>query len=108
MSKGGPDREAVDAINQVIDRANGHQPNPNYPLLTTNMTREQFDKAVINERSYELCFEYDRWCDMLRKRIIPEVTRYYYLVNFTEADYLFPIPEVEMRLNPNMTQNPGY
>ena len=108
MSKGGPTQEAVDAINQVIDRANGHEPNPAYPLLTTNLTRDQFDRAVINERSYELCFEFDRWFDMCRKRIIPEVVRDFNLVNFTEADYLFPIPEVEIRLNPNMEQNPGY
>lgn len=108
MSKGGPTQEAVDAINLVIDRANGHAPNPDYPLLTMSMTQDEFDKAVINERSYELCFEYDRWCDICRKRIIPEVVRLEYLVNFTEDDYLFPIPEVETRLNPNMTQNPGY
>jgi starch-binding outer membrane protein, SusD/RagB family len=108
MSKGGPTQAAVDAINKVINRANGYQPNPAYPLLTTNMSKEDFDKAVIQERSFELCFEYDRWPDMVRKRIIPQVVRKHYLVNFTEADYLFPIPESEMRLNPNMVQNPGY
>ena len=108
MSKGGPTQEAVNAINQVINRANGYEPNPAYPLLTTSMSRDEFDKAVINERSYELCFEYDRWCDMVRKRIIPEVVREHLLVNFSEKIYLFPIPEVETRLNPNMEQNPGY
>lgn len=108
MANGGPTQAAVDAINQVIDRANGYVPNPEYPLLTTGMSRDEFDMAVINERSYELCFEYDRWTDMVRKRIIPDVVRDFYLVNFTEADYLFPIPESEIRLNPNMEQNPGY
>ncbi len=108
MAKGGPTQAAVDAINQVIDRANGHEPNPEYPLLTIDMSKDEFDRAVINERSYELCFEYDRWTDMLRKRIIPEVVREFYLVNFTEDDYLYPIPESDTRLNPNMEQNPGY
>ena len=61
MANGGPTQAAVDAINQVIDRANGNLPNPDYPLLTTSMTKEAFDKAVINERSYELCYEFDRW-----------------------------------------------
>ena len=28
--------------------------------------------------------------------------------NFSEADYLFPIPENDIRLNPSLTQNPGY
>jgi len=108
MSKGGPTQEACDAINKVIDRANGHEPNPDYPLLTTSMSKADFDKAVIQERNFELCFEYDRWCDICRKRILPEVTRPYYLVNFKESCYLYPIPEVETRLNPNMEQNPGY
>ncbi len=108
MANGSPTQAAVDAINLVIDRANGYEPNPEYPLLTTNMSRDEFDMAVINERSYELCFEYDRWTDMLRKRIIPDVVRDFYLVNFSEADYLYPIPESDVRLNPNMEQNPGY
>jgi hypothetical protein len=108
MANGGPTQAAVNAINQVINRANDYEPNPDYPLLTVNMSRDEFDKAVINERSYELCFEYDRWTDMLRKRIIPEVVRDFYLVNFTEDDYLYPIPESDIRLNPNMEQNPGY
>ena len=108
MSKGAPSQAAVDAINSVIDRANDYQPNPNYPLLSTNMTKEAFDKAVIHERSLELCFEYDRWNDIVRKRILYEVTREEYKQNYSENDYLFPIPESEIRLNPNMKQNPGY
>lgn len=108
MAKGGPTQEAVDAINAVILRANDYEANPDYPLLTTNMSKEEFDKAVIHERNLELCFEYDRWMDIIRKRILYEVSRESYRVNFTEDDYLFPIPEYEMRLNPNMTQNPGY
>ncbi len=108
MANGGPTQAAVDAVNQVINRANGYQTNPDYPLLTVNMSQDEFDDAVIAERSYELCFEYDRWTDMLRKRIIPEVVRDHYLVNFSEADYLYPIPESDVRLNPNMEQNPGY
>ena len=72
------------------------------------MTQEAFDKAVIHERNLELCFEYDRWHDIVRKRILYEVTREEYKQNFSESDYLFPIPESEIRLNPNIEQNPGY
>lgn len=108
MSKGGPTQDAVDAINAVINRANDYQPNPDYPLLTTSMSRDEFDKAVIHERNLELCFEYDRWHDLIRKRILYEATREAYKHNFSEDDYLFPIPESETRLNPNMVQNPGY
>jgi starch-binding outer membrane protein, SusD/RagB family len=108
MANGGPTQPAVDAVNQLINRANGYEVNPDYPLLTTAMSRDDFDKAVIAERSYELCFEYDRWPDMLRKRIIPDVVRPEYVANFSPHIYLFPIPESEIRLNPNIEQNPGY
>lgn len=108
MASGGPTQAAVDAVNQIIDRANGYEINPNHPQVTTSMSRDEFDRAVIHERSLELCFEYDRWLDMVRKRIIPEVVREEYLHNFSEKIYLFPIPESETRLNPNMVQNPGY
>ena len=108
MAKGAPTQEAVDAINAVINRANDYKPNPSYPLLTTNMSKEEFDKAVIHERNLELCFEFDRWHDIIRKRILPEVIRESYRQNVSDADYLFPIPDREIRLNPKMEQNPGY
>jgi hypothetical protein len=107
MSKGAPTQAAVEAINQVIDRANDYLPNPNYPKLTTNMTKESFDKAVIKERNFELCFEQDRYFDLLRKRMLGEVNPQY-SANFSEDDYLWPIPLNDLRLNPLLTQNPGY
>lgn len=108
MSKGGPTQEAVDAVNAVINRANNYEENPNYPLLTTSMLKEKFDEAVIFERNLELCFENDRWFDLIRKRILQEKTRIEYRPNFSEHIYLFPIPESEVRLNENIKQNPGY
>ncbi len=108
MVNGGPTQEAVDAINKVIARANGYEENPNHPELTTSMSQEEFDEAVIQERNLELCFEYDRWFDIVRKRILDEVSRPEIMQNFSENDYLFPVPESELRLNENMTQNPGY
>lgn len=109
MSKGGPTQEAVDAVNMIINRANGYVPNDNEPLLTTSMTKEDFDKAVIQERNLELCFEYDRWFDICRKRILPDVCyRQKQLDNYTVDDYLFPIPEADLRLNELLVQNPGY
>lgn len=114
MAAGGanPPQSAVDAINQVINRANGYQPNAAHPLLTTSMTRDAFDAAVIQERSWELVFENcDRWFDICRKRILddPNVTvRPDARANFSPDDYLFPIPETDLRLNKQLTQNPGY
>ena len=108
MANGAPTQDAVDAINQVIDRANDYLPNPAHPLLTIGMTKEAFDEAVIEERNQELCFEYDRWFDLVRKRILQEKSIPDVAQNFTEDDYLFPIPDNDVMLSEGMEQNPGY
>jgi starch-binding outer membrane protein, SusD/RagB family len=107
MSKGGPTQAAVDAVNQVIDRANGYMDNPSHPKLTTGMSKQAFDMAIIEERNQELCFEYDRWFDLVRKRLLKEKNAEWE-ENFSEDDYLFPIPESDLRINPLLEQNPGY
>ncbi|HRE51002.1 MAG TPA: RagB/SusD family nutrient uptake outer membrane protein [Flavitalea sp.] len=108
MANGSPTQDAVDAINQVIDRANDYLPNVDHPLLTIGMTKEAFDEAVIEERNQELCFEYDRWFDLVRKRILQEKSIPEIQQNFTEDDYLFPIPDNDVMLSEGMEQNPGY
>jgi hypothetical protein len=72
------------------------------------MTKQQFDDAIIQQRNWELCFEYDRWFDIQRKRILDKVVDPVYLQNFSENDYLLPIPQKDLRLNLALTQNPGY
>ena len=109
MSNNGPTDNAVWAINQVINRANGYQENTEDPLATIDMNKEDFDKKVINQRNWELCFELgDRWYDLIRKRILKGSVEEADKKNFSEDDYLFPIPEQDSRVNPNLKQNPGY
>jgi len=110
MINGGPSQAAVDAVNLVIDRANDGMPNPDHPRVTTSMTQAEFDAAVIRERDLELFFEYDRWYDLIRKEMLCDVwtDRPDIEANCDENDYLFPIPQADLRLNSNMTQNPGY
>jgi hypothetical protein len=105
---GGPTQAAVDAVNQIIDRANDYVDNPSHPKLTTGMSQAEFDAAVIEERGLELFFEYDRWFDLVRKRILCEKVRDAMKVNCDDNDYLWPIPYTDLKLNPNLTQNPGY
>jgi hypothetical protein len=105
----GPTQEACDAVNQIILRATGGDANhPDDPLFTTAMSQAEFDAAVIHQRGLELCFEYDRWFDICRKRILDQVCDPDYLPNFSPEDYLMPIPQKDLRLNPLLTQNPGY
>lgn len=104
----GPTQAACDAVNQIIDRATGGVPNVADPRVTTAMSTQAFDDAVIQQRNWELCFEYDRWFDIQRKRILDKVCDPIYLQNFSMDDYLLPIPQKDLRLNKNLTQNPGY
>jgi starch-binding outer membrane protein, SusD/RagB family len=105
----GPTQEACDAVNQIVNRATGGVPNAADPLFTTALTKEQFDSAVIYQRSLELCFEYDRWFTICRKRILDKVCDpEFALPNYNIEDYLMPIPQKDLRLNSKLTQNPGY
>ncbi len=108
LANNGPTQEAVDAVNQIINRANGNINNPGDPLATPGMSKEDFDAKVIQERNLELCFEFDRWFDLIRKHILKEMNNPEVQQNFSEEDYLFPIPSDDIRLNPALTQNPGY
>ncbi len=110
MVNSGPTQAAVDALNEVINRANGGVENPEHPLATTSMSQTEFDAAVIQERNLELFFEYDRWYDLIRKEMLCDVwvDRPDVEVNCDPNDYLFPIPHTELRLNENLVQNPGY
>lgn len=108
MAHSGPTQAAVDAINRVIDRANGYTVNAQDPRATLALSAADFDTKVIDERNWELCFEYDRWFDLIRKHILKEKSIPSIQQNFSDKDYLFPVPENDLRLNPLLTQNPGY
>jgi starch-binding outer membrane protein, SusD/RagB family len=107
LANGGPTQAAVNAVNQVIDRANGYQENPAHPRVSIEMSTQEFDKAVIFERELELCREWDRYHDMQRKGNFMESVRANVAHNYGPNYILLPFPLSEIRLNPNMTQNPS-
>ncbi|MCK0136012.1 RagB/SusD family nutrient uptake outer membrane protein [Arenibacter sp. S6351L] len=78
-----------------------------------SLSTSEFDKIVIEERYWEFGYEMKRWFDVLRKEI-PLTFDIYTggeYEEFTSAfpdRYLFPIPQREIELNPNLTQNIGY
>jgi starch-binding outer membrane protein, SusD/RagB family len=103
MANGGPTQEAVDYLNMIIDRAN--EGTGSEPRATMAMSQAEFDKKVIDERSYELCFENDRYFDVLRKRLLQEVNLPDNAQGYDENDYLLPIPALDAQ---SIGQNPGY
>jgi hypothetical protein len=103
MANNGPTQLAVDRINLIIDRANAGTGLETRADIA--MSKADFDKKVIDERSYELCFEFDRIFDVYRKRLLEEVLPAEVLVDYNPEDYLFPIPAFDAEF---IGQNEGY
>jgi hypothetical protein len=125
------DQALLDAtINKVRGRASVDMP----PVTVTDPT--QLRKVLRNERRIELAFEGIHYWDLLRWETaetelnadfygapFPNATRmqkkdgqtdpynrwYVMSRNFRpQVDYLWPIPQTEVNINPNLEQNPGY
>jgi starch-binding outer membrane protein, SusD/RagB family len=103
MAGSGPTQLAVDRLNLLINRANDGTGDEAQATLA--MAQADFDKKVIDERSYELCFENDRYFDVLRKRILQEVNLPDNAEGYDENDYLLPIPALDAKA---IGQNAGY
>ena len=73
--------------------------------LETDFTGSQDDLIVLiqQERRKELMFEFETWFDHCRTGAADDV-----LEVPNPNRYLFPIPQLELDLNENLTQNPGY
>ena len=66
----------------------------------TTLTQAQALAAIARERRLELAFEGDRWPDMVRTGTG--------LASLPPAQRLLPIPQSELDVAKNLTQNPGY
>ncbi|WP_257666176.1 RagB/SusD family nutrient uptake outer membrane protein [Parapedobacter tibetensis] len=108
--------EALLFLNEVRDRAFGAGISP-----VTITDQDALREAIAHERRVELAFENHRWFDLLRSGKAVEVLtaygiaqkeKYNYLVpasyEVTATRLLYPIPQSERELNPDLTQNPGY
>ena len=107
LNDAGNTTEAYAYVDQVRARANMH------PLSSTmpGMAAEQFLTRLKHERATELCAEGVRWYDLKRwgdygPASIPNDSDF---EGFVVGQHeLFSIPQVELDLNPNLIQNPGY
>lgn len=89
---------------------------------TTATTKSALALAILNERRFELVHEYNRWNDLLRadangtinlvQLMNSQVDSHGKNLNYNMAadkhQFLFPIPNQDLLLNHNLTQNPGY
>ncbi len=108
MADGAPSTEALDAINKVRRRAMGldpYTPDPSVDL-PAGMSQSDFDKAVIEERNWELAFETNRWFDLVRKKMVVEVNKDVH-PGVTEDNRLLPKPSAQL-IPGILEQNAGY
>lgn len=77
-------------------------------LPTTATTKDAFVDLLLQERAQELCAEGHRWYDLLRTGRQKQRQQTVYNRTVTDQYLLLPIPQSEILLNPNLTQNPGY
>ena len=105
---------AIDQLNEIRTRAG--LPN------TTASSQQDVAMAILNERQLELVFECTRWNDLQRadaNGIINIVnlmsnqfdshgTNLNYNMAPDKHQYIFPVPQQDILLNKNLSQNPGY
>lgn len=102
---GGPSLEVYKAVNEVRQRVD-------MPALPSGLNQTQMRAAIRYERRVELAFEGFRYDDIKRWRIAPQVLNGVFDTqitrHFEEKNYVWPIPEAEIRKNPALEQNPDY
>lgn len=99
LNEQGKTIEALPFLNQIRKRAGLAD--------KTGLNQADFRLAMEQERRVELAFEGHRWYDLVR------TNRYQSVVSskglpIKEFHKLFPIPQREIDLNKNLTQNVGY
>ena len=122
----GPTLDAYTAINQVRRRAYKKTIDSQHLAADAfdykNLTKEQFRDSLQKESLHEFTYEQQRWFNLIRwKNLVKTVkavaanapkTDAYAQVRkksqISKKDYLFPIPQNERDVNPNLTQNPGW
>jgi hypothetical protein len=106
--------DAAALLNQI--RARAGLPN------TTATSQGDLAIAILNERQLELVFEMTRWNDLQRAdangtinivtlmnaQVDSHGNNLNYNMNPDKHQYIFPIPQEDLLLNKNLTQNPGY
>jgi hypothetical protein len=98
-----------DAVNEVRAR-----PGVDMPPLTIGLDQSSMRDRIRHERRVELGVEGQRYLDLKRWRtaeiIIPTIVDPGGVPRLFDPakHYLFPFPQSEIDVNPNLVQNPNY
>jgi hypothetical protein len=117
----GADAAAYEALNSIRRRAAGLDPDiPDSSVDLSGLSPDAFHDAVLDERAWELCAEWERWFDMVRNQIVARATSDRAFSQELELNgavdvnseasfepfYYAPIPQNEILLRPDWQQNP--
>lgn len=95
LNEEGRTGEAMDAVNEVRDRAGLGD--------LVGLNQADLRDAILEERRLELAAEGHRWFDLVRTNRLEEIVEAAKPgVDVTQEHYLFPIPQRERDLNPNL------
>ena len=94
--------EAMNFVNMIRLR-----PGVDMPSLS-GLDQDGLRQAIRDERKWELGLEGHRFFDLVRWGIAGETIRAMGRTFEDGKHELMPIPIVELGLNPNLVQNPGY
>ena len=105
MAELGRTSEALVPLETVRARARAQAVDPasTLPAITTTNQLELID-IIRHERLVELGFEMHRFFDLVRWGIAADVIDGF----IAGKNEVFPIPQTELDLNPNLIQNPNY
>lgn len=94
--------KARDAVNRVRQR-----PSVNMPVLTAanTGTKAQMFAAIVHERQVELAFEDHRFSDLRRWGLAETVLA---PLGYLPKHKFFPLPQLEIDINPQLVQNTGW
>jgi hypothetical protein len=96
----GPISEAYNAADKVRVRAG-------LDRLERNLSYESFKTKLLEERRKEFAFENKRWFDLKRlDKAVEILSNKGYAIE--EHHLLYPLPRLEVEINSNIQQNPGY
>lgn len=84
--EGGPTAEAIDALRQVRMRAFGDEAKVESYLAGVSGSKEDFFKAVLDERKLEFAGENMRWRDLVRTNLYSEVLYHSFLRYYGVAE----------------------
>jgi hypothetical protein len=116
LNEQGQTPAAIGYVNMVRARARngtGSENRAEPADLSASLSQADARAAIFDERKWELAFEGKRWFDLVRQgftvfqtaeatdpTVIP--------ANIQPTRMVWPIPQAQIDLNPNLTQNPGY